>query len=143
MTHIRVLVADRCQRSRRVKKDDISRGEPRRLIVVIHQHRFSVGLKHNEIIIHAIQTDILMATPHLDVLVINGGFGSVNQAMSFGIPLVTAGLTFSLATDFPAHLLARPNLRSPKGAAARELSARLYERRPTHLYCEAKEDGQY
>jgi UDP:flavonoid glycosyltransferase YjiC (YdhE family) len=27
------------------------------------------------------------------VLVTNGGYGSVNQAMSFGIPLVTAGLT--------------------------------------------------
>jgi len=31
--------------------------------------------------------------PHVDVLVTNGGYGSVNQAMSFGIPLVTAGLT--------------------------------------------------
>jgi UDP:flavonoid glycosyltransferase YjiC (YdhE family) len=27
------------------------------------------------------------------VFVTNGGYGSVNQAMSFGIPLVTAGLT--------------------------------------------------
>jgi MGT family glycosyltransferase len=31
--------------------------------------------------------------PYVSVLVTNGGFGSVNQAMSFGIPLVTAGLT--------------------------------------------------
>ncbi|MEA2781387.1 MAG: hypothetical protein QOK29_2931 [Rhodospirillaceae bacterium] len=31
--------------------------------------------------------------PNTDVLVTNGGYGSVNQAMSFGIPLVTAGLT--------------------------------------------------
>jgi UDP:flavonoid glycosyltransferase YjiC (YdhE family) len=31
--------------------------------------------------------------PHVDVLVTNGGYGSVNQALSFGIPLVTAGLT--------------------------------------------------
>ena len=31
--------------------------------------------------------------PRVSVLVTNGGFGSVNQAMSFGIPLVTAGLT--------------------------------------------------
>ncbi|UWU74780.1 glycosyltransferase [Bradyrhizobium huanghuaihaiense] len=31
--------------------------------------------------------------PNVDVLVTNGGYGSVNQAMSFGIPLVTAGLT--------------------------------------------------
>ena len=29
----------------------------------------------------------------MDVLVTNGGYGSVNQAMSFGIPLVTAGMT--------------------------------------------------
>jgi UDP:flavonoid glycosyltransferase YjiC (YdhE family) len=31
--------------------------------------------------------------PRVDVVVTNGGYGSVNQAMSFGIPLVTAGLT--------------------------------------------------
>jgi MGT family glycosyltransferase len=31
--------------------------------------------------------------PKIDALVTNGGYGSVNQAMSFGIPLVTAGLT--------------------------------------------------
>lgn len=31
--------------------------------------------------------------PKIDVFVTNGGYGSVNQAMSFGIPLVTAGLT--------------------------------------------------
>jgi UDP:flavonoid glycosyltransferase YjiC (YdhE family) len=31
--------------------------------------------------------------PKVDVLVTNGGYGSVNQAMSFGIPMVTAGLT--------------------------------------------------
>jgi UDP:flavonoid glycosyltransferase YjiC (YdhE family) len=31
--------------------------------------------------------------PNVDVLVTNGGYGSVNQALSFGIPLVTAGLT--------------------------------------------------
>jgi UDP:flavonoid glycosyltransferase YjiC (YdhE family) len=31
--------------------------------------------------------------PKVDVFVSNGGYGSVNQAMSFGIPLVTAGLT--------------------------------------------------
>src|SRR5262249_55166129 len=30
--------------------------------------------------------------PKVDVLVTNGGFGSVNQALSLGIPLVTAGL---------------------------------------------------
>lgn len=31
--------------------------------------------------------------PRVDVLVTNGGYGSVNQAMSFGVPLVTAGMT--------------------------------------------------
>jgi MGT family glycosyltransferase len=31
--------------------------------------------------------------PRVDVLVTNGGYGSVNQALSFGIPLVTAGMT--------------------------------------------------
>jgi UDP:flavonoid glycosyltransferase YjiC (YdhE family) len=31
--------------------------------------------------------------PKTDVFVTNGGYGSVNQAMSFGVPLVTAGLT--------------------------------------------------
>jgi UDP:flavonoid glycosyltransferase YjiC (YdhE family) len=31
--------------------------------------------------------------PKVDVLVTNGGYGSVNQAMSFGIPLVAAGTT--------------------------------------------------
>jgi UDP:flavonoid glycosyltransferase YjiC (YdhE family) len=29
----------------------------------------------------------------VNALVTNGGYGSVNQAMSFGIPLVTAGMT--------------------------------------------------
>jgi UDP:flavonoid glycosyltransferase YjiC (YdhE family) len=31
--------------------------------------------------------------PRADVLVTNGGYGSVNQALSFGVPLVCAGLT--------------------------------------------------
>ncbi len=31
--------------------------------------------------------------PTVDAFVTNGGYGSVNQALSFGIPLVTAGLT--------------------------------------------------
>jgi UDP:flavonoid glycosyltransferase YjiC (YdhE family) len=29
----------------------------------------------------------------VNALVTNGGYGSVNQAMSFGVPLVTAGMT--------------------------------------------------
>jgi MGT family glycosyltransferase len=31
--------------------------------------------------------------PKVDVFITNGGYGSVNQAMSYGIPLITAGLT--------------------------------------------------
>jgi UDP:flavonoid glycosyltransferase YjiC (YdhE family) len=31
--------------------------------------------------------------PKIDVFVTNGGYGSVNQALSFGVPLVTAGMT--------------------------------------------------
>jgi UDP:flavonoid glycosyltransferase YjiC (YdhE family) len=31
--------------------------------------------------------------PKTDVFVTNGGYGSVNQAMSFGVPIVAAGLT--------------------------------------------------
>jgi UDP:flavonoid glycosyltransferase YjiC (YdhE family) len=31
--------------------------------------------------------------PRIDAMVTNGGYGSVNQALSFGVPLVTAGLT--------------------------------------------------
>ncbi len=31
--------------------------------------------------------------PRVDVMVTNGGYGSVNQALGHGIPLVTAGLT--------------------------------------------------
>ena len=31
--------------------------------------------------------------PRIDVLVTNGGYGTVNQALSYGVPLVTAGLT--------------------------------------------------
>jgi len=31
--------------------------------------------------------------PRVDVLITNGGYGSVNQALSFRIPLVTAGMT--------------------------------------------------
>ena len=31
--------------------------------------------------------------PKIDVCVTNGGYGGTNQALSFGVPLVTAGLT--------------------------------------------------
>jgi MFS family permease len=66
--------------------------------------------------------------PKLDVFVTNGGYGSVNQAMSFGIPLVTAGLTedkadvnarvawsgvgIDLATNEPTPLVLRDAVRT-------------------------------
>jgi UDP:flavonoid glycosyltransferase YjiC (YdhE family) len=66
--------------------------------------------------------------PRVDVLVTNGGYGSVNQAMSFGIPLVTAGQTedkadvnarvawsgvgIDLATNEPSHEALRSAVRA-------------------------------
>lgn len=66
--------------------------------------------------------------PKVDLLVTNGGYGSVNQALSFGIPLVTAGLTedkasvnarvawsgvgIDLATNEPTPDALRPAVRS-------------------------------
>ena len=66
--------------------------------------------------------------PRVDVLVTNGGYGSVNQAMSFGIPLVTAGMTedkadvnarvawsgvgVNLATDEPTQDALRAGVRT-------------------------------
>jgi MGT family glycosyltransferase len=41
--------------------------------------------------------------PRTDVFVTNGGYGSVNQALSFGVPLVTAGLSEDKA-DVNAHV---------------------------------------
>ena len=86
------------------------------------------------------------ALPKVDVFVTNGGYGSVNQAMSFGIPLVTAGLTedkadvnarvawsgvgIDLATNAPTPealrqavraVLDKPNYRSRASAMAEEL----------------------
>jgi MGT family glycosyltransferase len=83
--------------------------------------------------------------PKVDVVVTNGGYGSVNQAMSFGIPLVTAGLTedkadvnarvawsgvgIDLATNEPTpqalreailKVLAKPNYRSRASLMAEE-----------------------
>jgi UDP:flavonoid glycosyltransferase YjiC (YdhE family) len=66
--------------------------------------------------------------PKVDVLVTNGGYGSVNQAMSSGIPLVTAGTTedkadvnarvawsgvgVNLATNEPAQAALREAVRT-------------------------------
>jgi MGT family glycosyltransferase len=66
--------------------------------------------------------------PKVDVLVTNGGYGSVNQAMSSGIPLVTAGMTedkadvnarvawsgvgINLATNEPTQAALREALRT-------------------------------
>jgi MGT family glycosyltransferase len=85
--------------------------------------------------------------PKADVLVTNGGYGSVNQALSFGIPLVTAGMTedkadvnarvawsgvgINLATNNPTPqalreavraVLDKPDYRSRASAIADEFS---------------------
>src|SRR5258706_6803541 len=86
--------------------------------------------------------------PKVDVLVTNGGYGSVNQAMSFVIPLVTAWLTedkadvnarvawsgvgIDLATNEPTPqalrdamrtVLEKPNYRSRASLMADEFNA--------------------
>ena len=86
--------------------------------------------------------------PKADVLVTNGGYGSVNQALSFGIPLVTAGLTedkidvnvrvawsgvgINLATNEPTSealraairdVLDKPEFRARASAVAKEFRA--------------------
>ncbi len=86
--------------------------------------------------------------PKVDVLVTNGGFGTVNQALSFGIPLVTAGLsedkadvnarvawsgvgidlktqnaTSSALREAVRTVLYKPNYRSRAAAMANEFSA--------------------
>jgi len=78
--------------------------------------------------------------PKVDVLVTNGGYGSVNQAMSFGIPLVTAGLTedkadvnarvawsgvgINLATNEPSRDALRSAVRTVLGEPGYRLQAR-------------------
>ena len=77
--------------------------------------------------------------PRVSALVTNGGFGSVNQAMSFGIPLVTAGLTedkadvnariawsgvgINLATNEPAQEALRKAVRTVLDRPAYRLRA--------------------
>jgi MGT family glycosyltransferase len=88
------------------------------------------------------------ALARADVLVTNGGYGSVNQAMSFGVPLVTAGLTadkadvnvrvawsgvgINLATNEPTSqalrdavrtVLDKPDYRARASAMAAEFAA--------------------
>jgi MGT family glycosyltransferase len=83
--------------------------------------------------------------PKVDAFVTNGGYGSVNQALSFGVPLVTAGLTedkadvnirvawsgvgINLATNEPTPqalreavrvVLDQPNCRSRASSLAKE-----------------------
>jgi UDP:flavonoid glycosyltransferase YjiC (YdhE family) len=83
-----------------------------------------------------------------DVLVTNGGYGSVNQALSFGVPLVTAGLSedkadinvrvawsgvgINFATNEPTSealreavraVLDKPNYRSRASAMAQEFGS--------------------
>ncbi len=86
--------------------------------------------------------------PKVDALVTNGGYGSVNQALSFGIPIVGAGLTedkadvnarvawsgvgINLATNEPTpevlraavrDVLDKPNYRSRASAMAKEFAS--------------------
>ncbi|HEY0181912.1 MAG TPA: glycosyltransferase [Rhodopila sp.] len=86
--------------------------------------------------------------PKVDAFVTNGGYGSVNQALSFGIPLVTAGLTedkadvnarvawsgvgIDLATNAPSpqalrqavrRVLDKPDYRARASSLAREFGA--------------------
>jgi UDP:flavonoid glycosyltransferase YjiC (YdhE family) len=86
--------------------------------------------------------------PKTDVFVTNGGYGSVNQALSFGTPLVTAGLTedkadvnarvawsgagIDLATNQPTPqalreairtVLHRPNFRARASQLSEEFAA--------------------
>jgi MGT family glycosyltransferase len=79
--------------------------------------------------------------PKVDLLVTNGGYGSVNQAMSFGIPLVTAGLTedkadvnarvawsgvgINLATNEPSRDALRRAVRTVLDEPSYRLRARL------------------
>jgi UDP:flavonoid glycosyltransferase YjiC (YdhE family) len=85
--------------------------------------------------------------PKTDVFVTNGGYGSVNQAVSFGVPLVTAGLTedkaamnariawfgigIDLATNTPSPMMLRnavqtvldkPSYRAPVSLLAKEFA---------------------
>ncbi len=78
--------------------------------------------------------------PKVDAFVTNGGYGSVNQALSFGIPIVTAGLTedkasvsarvawsgvgIDLATNEPAPDALRAAVRSVLGQAPYRRRAR-------------------
>jgi MGT family glycosyltransferase len=88
------------------------------------------------------------ALPKADVFVTNGGYGSVNQALSFGVPLVTAGMVadrgdvnarvawsgvgVNLATNKPTSealraairaVLDKPNYRSRASILAKEFGS--------------------
>ena len=45
--------------------------------------------------------------PQVSVLVTNGGYGSVSQALAAGVPIVSAGLTEDKAEIGRAHRLVR------------------------------------
>jgi hypothetical protein len=82
--------------------------------------------------------------PKADVFVTNGGYGSVNQAMSFGVPLVTAGLTedkadvnarvawsgagINLATNAPTPQVLRDTVRTRSYCARASLMAKEFAR---------------
>jgi UDP:flavonoid glycosyltransferase YjiC (YdhE family) len=80
--------------------------------------------------------------PKVDVFVTNGGYGSVNQALSHGIPLVTAGLTEDKADvnarvswsgvgiDLQTH---RPSPTALREAVRAVLDAPIYRSRATEI----------
>ncbi|QWT21934.1 hypothetical protein KPL74_07990 [Bacillus sp. NP157] len=80
--------------------------------------------------------------PKVDVLVTNGGYNSVNQALSFGIPIVVAGLTEDKA-DVAARIAwsgagidlrtNRPGVANLLGAVRRVLDDPAYRERAAML----------
>jgi MGT family glycosyltransferase len=80
----------------------------------------------------------------IDAFVTNGGYGSVNQALSFGVPIVTAGTTadrgdvsarvawsgvgVNLATNAPTAAALRPAVRSVLDDPKYRTQASLYAR---------------
>jgi UDP:flavonoid glycosyltransferase YjiC (YdhE family) len=80
--------------------------------------------------------------PKVDVCVTNGGYGGVNQALRFGIPLVTAGLTedkadvnvrvawFGVGIDLTTNT---PTPAALRNAVRTVLDTQNYRRRAAHM----------
>ena len=84
-----------------------------------------------------------MAAPKDDVLVTNGGYGTVNQALSYGVPIVAAGETED-KPDVGARVAwsgagidlqtNRPVPESTQAAVRSVLDEPRYGRAPTHSH---------